>query len=81
MSATDLENTLYLDVPAGRVVIALRPDLAPGHVAPIVARHEEALGLQLRLQAQELLEQRPLPGPPAKRPERRPRGTAPSRRR
>jgi peptidylprolyl isomerase len=35
MSATDLENTLYLDVPAGRVVIALRPDLAPGHVARI----------------------------------------------
>ena len=35
MSATDLENTLYLDVPAGRVVIELRPDLAPGHVARI----------------------------------------------
>jgi peptidylprolyl isomerase len=35
MSATDLENTLYLDVPAGRVVIALKPDLAPGHVARI----------------------------------------------
>ena len=35
MSATDLENTLYLDVPAGRVVIQLRPDLAPGHVARI----------------------------------------------
>ena len=35
MSATDLENTLYLDVPAGRVVITLRPDLAPGHVARI----------------------------------------------
>jgi len=35
MSATDLENTLYLDVPAGRVVIALRPDLAPVHVARI----------------------------------------------
>jgi len=34
MSA-DLENTLYLDVPAGRVVIELRPDLAPGHVARI----------------------------------------------
>jgi len=31
----DLENTLYLDVPAGRVVIALRPDLAPNHVARI----------------------------------------------
>lgn len=34
MSA-DLENTLYLDVPAGRVVIELRPDLAPNHVARI----------------------------------------------
>jgi len=31
----DLENTIYLDVPAGRVVIALRPDLAPKHVARI----------------------------------------------
>jgi peptidylprolyl isomerase len=31
----DLENTLYLDVPAGRVVIELRPDLAPGHCAHI----------------------------------------------
>src|SRR5215467_6942763 len=31
----DLENTLYLDVPAGRVVIELRPDLAPNHVARI----------------------------------------------
>ena len=33
--AVDLENTLYLDVPAGRVVIELRPDLAPNHVARI----------------------------------------------
>lgn len=31
----DLENTLYLDVPAGRVVIEMRPDLAPTHVARI----------------------------------------------
>ncbi|MEE3627187.1 peptidylprolyl isomerase [Nitrospirillum sp. BR 11752] len=31
----DFENTLYLDLPAGRVVIALRPDLAPNHVARI----------------------------------------------
>jgi len=31
----DLENTLYLDLPAGRVVIQLRPDLAPHHVARI----------------------------------------------
>lgn len=35
MTAADLENTLYLDVPAGRVVIELRPDLAPKHVARI----------------------------------------------
>ncbi len=33
--ALDLENTLYLDLPDGRVVIQLRPDLAPGHVARI----------------------------------------------
>jgi len=33
--AADLENTLYLDIPAGRVVIKLRPDLAPNHVARI----------------------------------------------
>ena len=36
MSA-DLENTLYLEAPAGRVVIELRPDLAPKHVAQIKA--------------------------------------------
>jgi cyclophilin family peptidyl-prolyl cis-trans isomerase len=35
--AADLENTLYLDVPAGRVVIAMRPDLAPQHCAQIKA--------------------------------------------
>ena len=35
--AADAENTLYMDVPAGRVVIAMRPDLAPGHVAQIKA--------------------------------------------
>jgi len=33
--AADLENTLYLDLKDGRVVIALRPDLAPNHVARI----------------------------------------------
>ena len=33
----DLEDTLYLDVPAGRVVIEMRPDLAPGHCAHIKA--------------------------------------------
>jgi peptidylprolyl isomerase len=31
----DLENTLYLDLAAGRVVIQLRPDLAPNHVKRI----------------------------------------------
>ena len=35
MSAADPENTLYLDVPKGRVVIELRPDLAPNTVARI----------------------------------------------
>ncbi|HVA16062.1 MAG TPA: peptidylprolyl isomerase [Stellaceae bacterium] len=35
MSAADLENTLYLDVPKGRVVIELRPDIAPNTVARI----------------------------------------------
>jgi cyclophilin family peptidyl-prolyl cis-trans isomerase len=35
VSAADLDNTLYLDVPAGRVVIELRPDLAPQTVAHI----------------------------------------------
>ena len=29
------ENTLYVELPGGRVTIALRPDLAPGHVARI----------------------------------------------
>jgi len=33
--AADLENTLYLELELGRVVIELRPDLAPGHVARI----------------------------------------------
>ncbi|HYD32432.1 MAG TPA: peptidylprolyl isomerase [Azospirillaceae bacterium] len=31
----DTENTLYLDLKDGRVVIELRPDLAPNHVARI----------------------------------------------
>jgi len=33
--AQDLENTLYLDLEYGRVVIEMRPDLAPNHVARI----------------------------------------------
>src|SRR6266568_3990919 len=35
--AADLEDTLYMDVPAGRVVIEMRPDLAPETVAQIKA--------------------------------------------
>ncbi len=34
-AASDPENTLYLDLKDGRVVIELRPDLAPKHVARI----------------------------------------------
>jgi peptidylprolyl isomerase len=34
-AAPDPENTLYLDLKDGRVVIELRPDLAPRHVARI----------------------------------------------
>jgi peptidylprolyl isomerase len=33
--AADPENTIFMDVPAGRVVIELRPDLAPKTVARI----------------------------------------------
>jgi len=33
--ALDLENTLYLDLKDGRVVIEMREDLAPKHVARI----------------------------------------------
>ncbi|GAA0567905.1 peptidylprolyl isomerase [Caenispirillum bisanense] len=33
--AQDPENTLYMDLQSGRVVIELRPDLAPNHVARI----------------------------------------------
>ncbi len=35
INAMDLENTLYIVLEAGRVVIELRPDLAPNHVARI----------------------------------------------
>jgi peptidylprolyl isomerase len=31
----DGENTLYIELPGGRVTISLRPDLAPRHVARI----------------------------------------------
>lgn len=33
--AQDLENTLYMDLATGRVIIELRPDLAPNHVARV----------------------------------------------
>jgi len=33
--AADKENTLYIDLKDGRVVIEMRPDLAPKHVAQI----------------------------------------------
>ncbi len=33
--ARDLENTLYLELKDGRVVIEMKPDLAPNHVARI----------------------------------------------
>ena len=36
-SGVSLEDTLYLDVPAGRVVIEMRPDLAPRHCEQIKA--------------------------------------------
>lgn len=35
MENKQLENTLYLDLENGRVVIEMRPDLAPNHVARI----------------------------------------------
>jgi len=35
MAELDPQNTLYMDLDRGRVVIKLRPDLAPGHVARI----------------------------------------------
>jgi peptidylprolyl isomerase len=34
-SAADLENTLYMDLEYGRVIIEMRPDLAPKHVKRI----------------------------------------------
>jgi peptidylprolyl isomerase len=40
--AADPENTLYLDVPKGRVVIELRPDVAPltvAHIKDLTRRH------------------------------------------
>ncbi len=35
VQAADPENTLYLELKSGRVVIELRPDLAPRHVAQV----------------------------------------------
>lgn len=42
VSAQDLENTLLIDMDAGRIVIEMRPDLAPNHVERIkmLAREE-----------------------------------------
>jgi peptidylprolyl isomerase len=40
--ALDPQNTVYMDIAAGRVVIKLRPDLAPNHVARVkelIKRH------------------------------------------
>jgi len=34
-ASLDPENTLIMELPAGKVVIAMRPDLAPNHVARI----------------------------------------------
>jgi cyclophilin family peptidyl-prolyl cis-trans isomerase len=35
MADRDPENTIYMDLPHGRVVIELRPDIAPSHVRRI----------------------------------------------
>src|SRR4051812_14954702 len=35
------ENTLYLEIPQGRIVIELAPDFAPNHVANIKALAKE----------------------------------------
>ena len=40
-AATDLDNTLYLDLKGGRVVIQLLPDLAPKHVERVKALARE----------------------------------------
>ncbi|MGI9485782.1 MAG: peptidylprolyl isomerase, partial [Geminicoccaceae bacterium] len=39
--AADLENQIFLDTANGRVVIELRPDLAPKHVEQIKALTRE----------------------------------------
>ena len=46
-AAMDKENTLYIDLKDGRVVIEMRPDLAPNHVAQIkkLAREGKYNGL------------------------------------
>ena len=38
----DPENTLYMDLKDGRVVIRLRPDLAPKHVERVKALARQA---------------------------------------
>lgn len=42
MSERDPENHLVLELPAGQVVVQLRPDLAPNHVAHIKELAREA---------------------------------------
>src|SRR6478672_4409961 len=37
----DPENTLYMELPAGRVIIELAPDFAPNHVANVKALARE----------------------------------------
>src|SRR6516225_2667870 len=37
----DLENTLYLELPSGRVIIELAPAFAPAHVANVKALARE----------------------------------------
>lgn len=47
--APDLENTLYMDLPGGRVVIEMAPDFAPAHAANIrlLAREKYFDGLAI----------------------------------
>jgi peptidylprolyl isomerase len=39
--ALDPENTLYMDLPSGRVIIEMAPDFAPNHVANVKALSRE----------------------------------------
>jgi hypothetical protein len=46
MAAQDPENTLIMQTTKGKVVIALRPDLAPNHVARIKQLAREIEGME-----------------------------------